>query len=185
MAPQKLPAQTKMSVGSSLKKLPAENKTPMLSHYLYSPGTAIERLANNLPASSSSRSEKKMEEVLKDLMGVLKESHNDEEDWRDDAQTREWEENLRGTGMGKWNVYYDHYILELSSVTTIRGTPSISVSLIDVKLRGRGELNRRGEEAGDTWDRRMPFSPLQWSYHSFSDVMAGGHMRIFPSNFVC
>ncbi|THV54074.1 hypothetical protein BGAL_0035g00370 [Botrytis galanthina] len=75
MAPQKLPAPTKMSVESSLKKLSAENTTPMLSHYLHSPSTAIERLANNLPASSSSRSEKKMEGVLKDLMGVLRESH--------------------------------------------------------------------------------------------------------------
>ncbi|TGO50222.1 hypothetical protein BCON_0188g00020 [Botryotinia convoluta] len=75
MAPQKLPAQTTMSVESSLKKLTAENTTPMLSHYLHSPSTAVERLANNLPASSSSRSEKKMEGVLKDLMGVLGESH--------------------------------------------------------------------------------------------------------------
>ncbi|TGO13533.1 hypothetical protein BTUL_0068g00420 [Botrytis tulipae] len=75
MALQKLPAQTKMSVESSLKKFPAGNTTPMLSHYLHSPSTAIERLANNLPASSSSKSKKKMEGVLKDLMGVRRESH--------------------------------------------------------------------------------------------------------------
>ncbi|TGO60049.1 hypothetical protein BOTNAR_0152g00210 [Botryotinia narcissicola] len=75
MTPQKLPAQTKMSVESSLKKLPAENTTPMLSHYLHSASTSVDRLANNLPASSSKRSEKKMERVLKDLMGVLRESH--------------------------------------------------------------------------------------------------------------
>ncbi|KAF7920966.1 hypothetical protein EAE99_007818 [Botrytis elliptica] len=75
MAPQELPAQTQTSVESSIKNLPAENTTPMLSHYLHSPSTAIERLANNLPASSSSRSERKMEGVLKDLMGVLEKSH--------------------------------------------------------------------------------------------------------------
>ncbi|KAF5875534.1 uncharacterized protein Bfra_003987 [Botrytis fragariae] len=75
MALQKLPAQTKMSVESSLKKLPTENTTPMLSHYLHSPNTAVERLANNLPASSSSRSERKMKKMLKDLMDVVGESH--------------------------------------------------------------------------------------------------------------
>ncbi|TGO27230.1 hypothetical protein BPAE_0045g00270 [Botrytis paeoniae] len=58
MSPQKLPAQTKMSVESFLN-----------------PSIAVERLANNLPASSSSRSERKMEGVLKDLMGVLGELH--------------------------------------------------------------------------------------------------------------
>ncbi|TEY83798.1 hypothetical protein BOTCAL_0024g00060 [Botryotinia calthae] len=76
MTPQEAQAQTKTSVESSLKNQPAETTPPMLSHYLHSPSTAIERLANNLPASSSRRSEKKMEGVMKDLMGVFEESHN-------------------------------------------------------------------------------------------------------------
>lgn len=75
MTPQKSQAQARNSVESSLKDLQAETTPPMLSHYLHSPSTAIERLANNLPASSSSRSEKKMEGVMRDLMGVFGESN--------------------------------------------------------------------------------------------------------------